>query len=187
MCTRLLLIFKIIYNLYIFSIPTHILRIWVVVFYLRISTSWVKSSCLRGTQLLPMSWVLQHAFPFDCAKVCGSFQFAARRKSRKLFSLSLSLSHTLLLSLSLPLSDEVWKMQTNFLARSRKFSSSYFFFVFAVPITFWEGSKYSAKGSGTQCRAGRAEGVASCKFVMRKSYKTWVFRVLTKSNWGGNP
>lgn len=90
------------------------------------------------------------------------------------------LSLALSLSPSLPLSDEVWKMQTNFLARSRKFSS--FFFVFAVPITFWKGSKYSAKGSRTRRQSWQAEGVASCKFVMRKSYKTWVFRVLTKSN-----
>lgn len=130
--------------------------------------------------------------PFDCAKVFGSFSFCREAKVAKTIlpvcshslNPSLFLSLSIALSFSMAFSDEVWKMQTNFLARSTKFSSASTFFLFVVPITFWEGSKYSAKGSSTQQseQRGGSGGVASCKFVMRKSYKTWVFRVLTKSN-----
>lgn len=171
-----------------------------VIFFPGISLSWVKSSCPQAPRLSPMSWVLREIarFPLIAPKYSAVSVFAARRKSRKLFyqfALTLSIPHSfshslsIALSFSMAFSDEVWKMQTNFLARSTKFSSASTFFLFVVPITFWEGSKYSAKGSSTQQseQRGGSGGVASCKFVMRKSYKTWVFRVLTKSNWGGNP
>lgn len=169
------------------------------IFYPGISLSWVKSSCPQAPQLSPMSWVLREiARSLWLRQSIRQFQFLPRGESRENYftsllslsqSLTLSLSLSIALSFSMAFSDEVWKMQTNFLARSTKFSSASTFFLFVVPITFWEGSKYSAKGSSTQQseQRGGSGGVASCKFVMRKSYKTWVFRVLTKSNWGGNP
>lgn len=124
---------------YIFTLPLHIPRMWVI-FYPKISPSWVKSSCLRHLNSRRcLEYYAKSRVSLWLRKRIRQLQSLPRGESREnyftsLLSLSpaLSLSLSLLLSLSLSFYGFLWWSMENanefFSTQHKVFFSFYFFF-----------------------------------------------------------